>query len=554
MSRAEEKHVWAGTGRNYLNVVRNKKSLNNEQIENDLRASLNETIGTLDALEEKRAQVAIEARAKLSLLITALDKKTAHLEQQSQSRRASRETRDNETQTFRIEMVRWVREKREEDLNTPDNRGVGPEGLILPNELPGLSSAAGDLPARRKLTNGTGAIVGRPEEASNKRSMGGLECHDIQTVKTLEVQSEPTCQLKLQKVRQVDKNIIPPAQPLPERVCEPPSRRCSEQLLEKSSGSHKRPCEGQPNALSKRQATVTGKGFHQPDRFPIMRAPEQNRTPAQISGGSQSISQNTMYGPLYGNTSHLPEGPASEVQSGSSFCSACLSAQSSQMCCSTTRDRPRINSINSATAPARWPRRDYNVHPTYPTAQNLSTRYGPIYGSCCGPSSYVNSTQYQIASKMPSMCPQRSNNTIFPMDSDRREQFPDYPATAPAQRLESVIPGHSPTPNFQMFGPRTHFWLDPDSYETEGRDMRSGEPTATNSQQPSQNTSRVDLFRNTTVSDANSIMRGVAPSGSSKTFERRRLEAQDRERRLKKVAIRAIQMADAHVGHLKEES
>ncbi|SCO54165.1 uncharacterized protein FFNC_15376 [Fusarium fujikuroi] len=550
MSRAEERPVWAGTERSQLNEVRNKKSLDNEQIENDLRLFLNETIDRLDALEEKRAQVAIEARAKLSLLITALDKKTAHLEQLSQSHRASRETRDNETQTFRTEMVRCVREKKEEDLTTPDNRGVGSEGLILPNELPGLSSAGGDLPARRELTNGTGAVANRPE-ASDKRS--GLKCHEIKTAKTSEVQPklEPTNQLELQEVPQVGMEIVPSKPPLPPHIYEPPSKGRWEQLSGESSRGHKRPGEGQHDGFYKRQATVTGQVFYQPDKCPILRVPEQNRTPTQISRDPQSIYQRPSYGPLYGTSGHLSAGSVHKLQSGFCICNACLSAQSSQMRCSVTHDLPRGNSINPATAPAPWPEQDHNAHPTCPTTQNPSILYGPNYGLHCGPPSYINSAPYQVASKMPSMCPQTSNNSMYPMSGDPSGRFPGYLATAPAQRLQPVSnipPGHSQTPNLRITDPRPR-----DSYGTQDREMRSGEFTATNSQQLSQNTNLVDSFHITTISDASSIMHGVAPSGSSNTHVRRKREEQARERRLKNVAIRAIQVADAHVGHLKKE-
>ncbi|KLP03691.1 Uncharacterized protein LW94_14757 [Fusarium fujikuroi] len=206
MSRAEEKPLWAGRERSQLNEVCNKKSL-----ENCIRR-VEDTLGRLDILEKELAQVSIELRADMSRLVDAADKGAAQQEQSSQSLRTSREARDNETKAVRTEMERRVGEKKGENPDTPDKRGVESEGLNLPKELPRLSPAAGGIPARRELTNGTGTVADRSEEASNKRSMGGLECHDIQTVKTPEVQpkSEPTCQLKLQEVRQVDKNIIPP--------------------------------------------------------------------------------------------------------------------------------------------------------------------------------------------------------------------------------------------------------------------------------------------------------------------------------------------------------
>ncbi|CVL08174.1 uncharacterized protein FMAN_14175 [Fusarium mangiferae] len=545
MSRAEERPVWAGTERSQLNEVRNKKSL-----ENCIRR-VEETLGRLDILEEL-AQVCIELRelrADMSRLAAAVDKGAAQQEQSSQSLRTSREARDNETKAVRTEIKRRAEEKKGENHNAPDNRGVESEGFILSKELPRLSSAAGGIPARWELTNGTGAVANRPEEASDKRS--SLKCHDIKTAKTPEVQPklEPTNQLELQEVPQVGMEIVPSKPPLPPRFYEPPSRGCWKQPTGESSRGQKRPFRGQPDGFSEQQTTATGQVFHQPDKGPIMRVSDSNRTPTEFSRDLQSVSQRPSYGPLYGTSGHLSADSIHKLQSGSCVCNVCLSAQSSQMRCSVTNGLPHGNSINPATAPAPWPEQDYNAHPTCPTTQNPSIRYGPIYGLHCGPPSYINSAPYQVVSKMPSMFPQTSNNSMYPMSSDPRGRFPGYLATAPAQRLQPVSnipPGHSQTQNLQITDPCPR-----DSYGTQGREMRSGESTATNSQRLSQN--RVTLFHNTTTSDASIIMHSVAPSGSRKTLERRKREAQARERRLKSVAIRAIQVANAHVGLLKKE-
>ncbi|KAF4495522.1 hypothetical protein FAGAP_8344 [Fusarium agapanthi] len=469
MSRAEENSAWAETEQDYWKRVRNKKSLENEKIDNEFQLLLNEISNRLDALKEWRTKLVIETETKLSLINDAIKKETAHLEELRHKYRVSREMRNNENRHLWTEMRGWFREQKGEDPHTPDDKGPESEGLILRNELPGLLSAADGSAVQRELTNGTGAMADRPEEASDKRSTGGLKCHNIETAKTPEVQPkiEPTNQIKLQEVRQVEKKIVPPGQPLPSHIYEPPSKGRWEQLSGESSRGHKRPGEGQHDGFYKRQATVTGEVFYQPDKCPILRVPEQNRTPTQISRDPQSISQSPTHDPLYGTSGHLSAGSVQKLQP------------------------------------------------------------------------------------------------------------PGYSPTAAAQRLQpasNIPPRHSQTPDSQMTDPRTHSLLNPDSYGTEGRDMRSGEPTATNSQQPSQDTSRVESFRNTTVSDANSIMRGVAPSGSFKTLERRRRQAQDRERRrqaqdkeqrrqaqdkeqiLRDVAIMAMQAVDARVGHIKEES
>ncbi|KAF5700415.1 hypothetical protein FGLOB1_10793 [Fusarium globosum] len=285
MSRAEEKPLWAGRERSQLNEVRNKKSLE------DCIRRVEETLGRLDILKKELAQVSIELRADMSRLVAAVDKGAAQQEQSSQSLRTSREARDNETKAVRTEMERRVGEKKGENHNAPDNRGVESEGFILSKELPRLSSAAGGIPARRELTNGTGAVANRPEETSDKWS--GLKCHDIETAKTPEVQPklEPTNQRELQEVRQVGMEIVPSKPPLPPRFYEPPSRGCWEQPTGESSRGHKRPFQGQPDRFSEQQTTATGQVFHQPDKGPIMRVSDSNRTPTEISRDLQSVSQ-----------------------------------------------------------------------------------------------------------------------------------------------------------------------------------------------------------------------------------------------------------------------
>ncbi|KAF5978980.1 hypothetical protein FBULB1_5917 [Fusarium bulbicola] len=556
MSRAEENSAWAEAEQDYWKRVRNKKSLENEKIDNEFQLLLNEIRNRLDALKEGRTKLVIETQTKLSLINDAMKKETAHLEELRHKYRVSREMRNNENRHLWTEMRGWFREQKGEDPHTPDDKGPESEGLILRNELPGLLSATDGSSVQRELTNGTGAMADRPEEASDKRSMGGLKGHNIETAKTPEVQPkiEPTNQIKLQKVRQVEKKIAPPGQPLPSHIYEPPSRA---QRTGEPSRGHKRGFQGQLDGFSKQQKTMTGRVFHQPNKSPIMRVPEQNRTQTQISGGPQSISQSPMYDALYGASGHLTAGSVPRLQPVFCFCNACLSTQRSQMGCSTTRDPPRGNLINPVTATAPWPQQDYNVHPTCPTTQNAAIRYGPNYGSPCGPPGHTNSAQYQGTSNMPSMCPQTSNNPVCPGYIGPCCGPPGYSPTAATQRLQpaSNIPSrHLQAQDSQMTDPRTHSLLNPDSYGTEGRDMRSGEPTATNSQQSSQNTSHVELFRNNTVSDANSIMRGVAPSGSFKTPERRRHQAQDKEQILRDVAIMAMQVVDARVGHIKEES
>ncbi|KAF5704668.1 hypothetical protein FMUND_12396 [Fusarium mundagurra] len=380
MSRAEENSFWAAREQNYWKGVRSKKSLENEKIDNDFQMSLNEVSNRLDALEEERIErikLVIETKARLSLINDAIEKETVYREQLRQKYHLSREMRNNESEYLWTQMRGWFREQKGEDPHAPDDKGPESEGLVLRNELPGLSSAADGTPVQRELTNGTGAMADRPEEASDKRSMGGLKCHNIETAKTPEVQpkSEPTNQLKLQEIRQVEKKIVPPGQPLPPHVYEPPSKGRWEQLSGDSSRGYKRRFQGQPDGFSKRQTTVTGQ-------------------------------------------------PVSNIALG----------------------------------------------------------------------------------------------------------------------------------NFEMTDPHPKARLNQDSYGTQGGGMGSGKPTATNSQQPSLETNRVASIHNSTISNPSSIMHSVAPIGSFETLERQGREAEAMDQRLRNVAIKAIQVADAHGSRVTEES
>ncbi|KAM0200851.1 hypothetical protein ACHAPA_004849 [Fusarium lateritium] len=151
LPEGEQMSIWNETERNFWVNLRNKKATENDKIEKDFQNSINEVrlklselTGQRSQLRESQSRLARElakVEAELARTTDECEEKADRLVRIEQDYHASRQKRVEAQRDIWIKMRRFFRQKRGEDPDAPDHRGPESEGLVLPDELPGLSSA-----------------------------------------------------------------------------------------------------------------------------------------------------------------------------------------------------------------------------------------------------------------------------------------------------------------------------------------------------------------------------------------------------------------------------
>ncbi|KAI6768131.1 hypothetical protein HG530_006140 [Fusarium avenaceum] len=192
LPEGEHMSIWNETESNFWASHRKKKAAENDKIEKDYQTLLNEDrlkhselIGKRSQLEEIRNRIAREhakVEADLALIADECEEKADRLVRIERDYHASRQKRVEEQHEIWIKMRRFFRQKRGEDPDAPDHRGPESEGLVLPNELPGLSSTSNASnvpiePGPQRET--TGPINAEPLHEDHDDPMEGVERNEI---------------------------------------------------------------------------------------------------------------------------------------------------------------------------------------------------------------------------------------------------------------------------------------------------------------------------------------------------------------------------------------
>ncbi|KAF9774763.1 hypothetical protein IL306_007203 [Fusarium sp. DS 682] len=164
LSQREQKSVWDETERNFWVNFRSKKDAENKKIEKDFQLSINEV----------RELANVEA--ELACTNYELEEKANQFERIEQDYRTARLNRSETLQDIWFKMRRFFRQKRGEDPGAPDHLGPEPEGIVMPEALPELSSAFDGPIPRTEPTNDTAAVADRPGEVDEDH-MEGIEHH-----------------------------------------------------------------------------------------------------------------------------------------------------------------------------------------------------------------------------------------------------------------------------------------------------------------------------------------------------------------------------------------
>ncbi|KAF5664148.1 hypothetical protein FHETE_7199 [Fusarium heterosporum] len=159
----EQKSIWDETERNFWTNIRSKKEAENNKIEKEFQASFNgvrlklsELTGQQSQLRESQSRLARElakVEAELARTTDECEEKADRLARIEQDYHASRQKRRRVQHEIWIKMRSFFKEMRGEPLNASDTEGPESVGLVLPDELPELSSTSSELVPPRD-TNG----------------------------------------------------------------------------------------------------------------------------------------------------------------------------------------------------------------------------------------------------------------------------------------------------------------------------------------------------------------------------------------------------------------
>jgi hypothetical protein len=193
LPEGEQKSVWDETERNFWINLRSKTEAENNKIEKDFQTSINEVRLELSDLTGQRSQLResqsrltrelAKVEAELARTTDECEEKADRFVRIEQDYHVSRQKRVEAQRDIWVKMRRFFRQKRGEDPNAPDTRGPESEGLVLPDELPELSSTSNGVIPQREPTNGSAVDI--PNQEDDDDPMEGIEHHDNDAAETL---------------------------------------------------------------------------------------------------------------------------------------------------------------------------------------------------------------------------------------------------------------------------------------------------------------------------------------------------------------------------------